>query len=178
MILVTCGTNEQPFDRLVSAARSLDSERLVVQYGSSTVPHGPGEWLDFVSFEELSSLMQQASVVISHAGVGSIILARRCGVVPLVVPRRLRLDEAVDDHQLPVARRLHECGIVRLVEDETTLPEAVRTAVAGRRPPESAVALPGADALAADVRAAIDAVAVRRRRRMRLARLTVRRASR
>ena len=107
MILVTIGTNEQPFDRLVRAAATLGGlESLVVQHGSSRVPHGRGEWVDFVSFEELSARMEQARVVVCHAGVGSIMLARRCGKRPIVVPRRLHLGEAVDDHQLPIARRL------------------------------------------------------------------------
>jgi UDP-N-acetylglucosamine transferase subunit ALG13 len=54
-------------------------------------------------------------------------LARRCGKRPLVVPRRLHLGEAVDDHQLPIARRLHAAGIVTLLEDEGGLAEAIRT---------------------------------------------------
>jgi UDP-N-acetylglucosamine transferase subunit ALG13 len=60
--------------------------------------------------------------------VGSIMLARRCGKRPIVVPRRLHLGEAVDDHQLPIARRLHANGIVTLVEEVELLPEAIRTA--------------------------------------------------
>ena len=116
MILVTIGTNEQPFDRLVRSAAALDvAEPLVVQHGSSRVPHGRGEWVDFVSFEELSSRMEQARVVVCHAGVGSIMLARRCGKHPIVVPRRLHLGEAVDDHQFPIARRLHANGVVTLL---------------------------------------------------------------
>jgi UDP-N-acetylglucosamine transferase subunit ALG13 len=126
MILVTIGTNEQPFDRLVRAASRLGGlEPLVVQYGSSRVPHGRGEWLDFVSFEELSERMRAARVVVCHAGVGSIMLARRCGKRPIVVPRRLHLGEAVDDHQLPIARRLHSNGVVTLVEDSDRLAEAI-----------------------------------------------------
>jgi UDP-N-acetylglucosamine transferase subunit ALG13 len=128
MILFTVGTNEQPFDRLVLAAATLDSdESLVVQHGSSRVPAGRGEWVDFVSFEELSALMRSARCVVSHAGVGSIMLARRCGKRPLVIPRRFHLGEAVDDHQLPLARRLHAGGVLDLVEDVAGL-NAVLTA--------------------------------------------------
>jgi UDP-N-acetylglucosamine transferase subunit ALG13 len=128
MILVTIGTNEQPFDRLVRAAARLGGdEALVVQHGPSREPQGRGEWLDFVSFEELSARMLAARVVVCHAGVGSIMLARRCGKRPIVVPRRLHLGEAVDDHQLPIARRLHASGVVTLVEDVERLPEAIST---------------------------------------------------
>lgn len=126
MILLTTGTNEQPFDRLVRAATGIPGpERLVVQFGSSRVPHGRGHWLEFVSFEELASLMSEARVVVCHAGVGSIMLARRCGHQPVVVPRRRHLGEAVDDHQLELGRRLHAAGVVRLVEREADLPEVV-----------------------------------------------------
>ncbi len=59
MILVTVGTNEQPFDRLVRWAAALEGdEPLLVQHGSSTVPHGRGEWIDFLPFEELSERAQ------------------------------------------------------------------------------------------------------------------------
>lgn len=128
MILVTVGTNEQPFDRLVDAATRLGGpERLVVQHGSSRVAPGRGEWVAFLPFEEVSALMLEARVVVCHAGVGSMMLARRCGKRPIVVPRRLHLGEAVDDHQLALARRLDVASIVTLWEDARRLSEAVRT---------------------------------------------------
>jgi UDP-N-acetylglucosamine transferase subunit ALG13 len=153
MILVTIGTNEQPFDRLVSAAAGLGGlESLVVQHGSSRVPHGRGEWLDFVSFEELSDRMRAARVVVCHAGVGSIMLARRCGKRPIVVPRRLHLGEAVDDHQLPIARRLHASGVVTLLEDVDRLGETIDVLGPGALADPLADA-PGAPNLAGDLRA-------------------------
>jgi UDP-N-acetylglucosamine transferase subunit ALG13 len=152
MILVTTGTNEQPFDRLVRAAADLARrEEAFVQYGASREPHGPGEWVEFLSFDELAARMREARVVVCHAGVGSVMLARRCGHRPVVVPRRVALGEAVDDHQLQLGRRLHAAGLVTLVEDERDLPAVVgspvsaRTALAGPQ-------LAGAASLAADVR--------------------------
>jgi UDP-N-acetylglucosamine transferase subunit ALG13 len=152
MIVVTIGTNEQPFDRLVRAAAGLGGEeRLLVQHGSSRVPRGRGEWVDFMPFEELSAQMREARVVICHAGVGSIMLARRCGKRPIVVPRRLHLGEAVDDHQLPIARRLHASGIVTLVEEVELLPEAISTADDRAMAPGGEEES-GAQALAGDLR--------------------------
>ncbi len=152
MILVTIGTNEQPFDRLIRAAAGLaGDERLLVQHGSSRVAHGRGEWVDFIPFEVLSAHMREARVVICHAGVGSIMLARRCGKRPIVVPRRLHLGEAVDDHQLPIARRLHASGIVTLVEEVELLPEAISTADDQSVPP-GGEGESGAQSLAGDLR--------------------------
>jgi UDP-N-acetylglucosamine transferase subunit ALG13 len=151
MILVTTGTNEQPFDRLVRAAAGLaEREEAFVQYGSSSEPHGRGEWVDFLDFDELAGRMRRARVVVCHAGVGSIMLARRCGHRPIVVPRRLSLGEAVDDHQLHLARRLHAAGIVTLVEDEAELEAIVSTSAGGAV--HGSGELAGAAALADDLR--------------------------
>ncbi len=96
-----------------------------MQYGASREPHGAGEWVDFLEFDVLAERMREARVVVCHAGVGSIMLARRCGHRPVVMPRRFELGEAVDDHQLHLARRLHKSGLVTLVEDERELAVAI-----------------------------------------------------
>lgn len=123
MIFVTTGTTEHPFDRLVRAARELGSdEELVVQYGSSTERPGEhGVWQAFMDFGEMERHMCDARIVVAHAGVGSILLAHRCGKRPVVVPRVGNLVEAVDEHQLELGRRLHARGEVTLVEDEADL---------------------------------------------------------
>jgi len=150
MIVVTIGTNEQPFDRLIRAARALESDELLVQYGSSREAHGRGEWVEFLSFDELAEKATQARAVVCHAGVGSIMLARRCGHTPIVMPRRHHLGEAVDDHQVFLAKRLAKSGIVTLVEDEEQLAAAL-AAPAGART-ESAGTISGAGALTTDLR--------------------------
>jgi len=156
MIVVTIGTNEQPFDRLVRAVSELEtSEPLFVQYGSSTITSGPGDWKAFLGFDELAGRMREARVVICHAGVGSIMLARQCKRRPIVVPRRVDRSEAVDDHQLLLAQRLHASGLVTLVEDESELATVIST-VNGDATSFGAGDMPGAGALAASVSACLD----------------------
>jgi UDP-N-acetylglucosamine transferase subunit ALG13 len=161
MIVVTTGTNEWAFDRLVRMAASVaGEERLYMQYGSSSERHGAGEWVDFTPFEVLEARMREARVVISHAGVGSIMLARRCGHRPVVLPRLGGLGEAVDDHQVELGRRLHDAGLVTFVEDEAAMLAAVhagRTVEVALRVPDMA----GADALAADLREVLTTLGVR-----------------
>ena len=163
MILFTIGTNEQPFDRLIRAAAELQgSEPLLVQYGASREPHGRGEWIDFLSFDELADRAREARVVVCHAGVGSIMLARRCGHIPVVVPRRHHLGEAVDDHQLHLARRLAQSGIVTLVEDTDELP-AVLGAPAAAAAAAASSPLRGVGALSADLRNVLAGLGAARR---------------
>ncbi len=125
MIFVTVGTNETPFDRLVQAVEALGgSEELVVQHGPSPIRPRGATCVDYLSFEELSDHMRRARLVVTHAGVGSILAALANGGRPLVAARLKRYGEAVDDHQLTFGRRAHAEGFVELIEDLGALPEA------------------------------------------------------
>jgi UDP-N-acetylglucosamine transferase subunit ALG13 len=165
MIVVTVGTHEQPFDRLVRAAAELDGEEsLLVQYGSSSVRSGRGEWVDYLSFDELAEHAQNARLFICHAGVGSIVLARRYGHRPIVVPRRHHLGEHVDDHQLSLATRLARAGVVTLLEDASTLGTLV-AAPSDSAPEAAEPALPGPDALGGALRLVLSELGAAPRRR-------------
>jgi beta-1,4-N-acetylglucosaminyltransferase len=136
VIFVTTGTNGEPFDRLISwVEQAAGGEPLVVQGGPSRLRPEGATWRDYVSFEELERLIREARVVVSHGGVGSILVTLLNGKRPLVVPRLAGRGEAVDDHQLHLARRLAREDIVVLVEHENGLREAVRrgSSLAGQK---------------------------------------------
>ena len=96
-------------------------EDLVVQHGASAVRPRHAECVDFLDYDEFVGPHRQARVVVTHAGVGSVMTALAHGRRPLVVPRRVDFGEAVDDHQLTFARRADELGLVTLVEDVSDL---------------------------------------------------------
>jgi UDP-N-acetylglucosamine--N-acetylmuramyl-(pentapeptide) pyrophosphoryl-undecaprenol N-acetylglucosamine transferase len=126
MIFVSVGTNEARFDRLVEAVERLGSdEEVVVQHGPSPVRPSGATCVDYFSFEEMTDHLARARVAVLHAGVGSVLAALAAGTRPVVVPRLQRHGEAVDDHQVGFGRRLHEEGLVVLVEELERLPEVV-----------------------------------------------------
>jgi UDP-N-acetylglucosamine transferase subunit ALG13 len=126
MIFVTVGTSEDRFDRLMTAVGALErTERLLVQTGASDVRPAGATCLDFLPYDELVEYVRAARVVVTHAGVGTVLTALLAGKRPVVVPRLRRLGEAVDDHQLAFARRLAGAGLVTLVEDVSELGAAV-----------------------------------------------------
>ena len=152
MILVTVGTHEQPFDRLIAAVAALPGdEALVVQYGTSALRDGRGEWIDFLSFDDLAQLAEQARAMVCHAGVGSIVLARRYCHRPIVMARRPKFGEHVDEHQLSLTRRLAAAGLVTAVDSAAQLRAAVETEALAPAP-AAATSLRGPSALSADVR--------------------------
>jgi UDP-N-acetylglucosamine transferase subunit ALG13 len=122
MIFVTVGSGQQPFDRLLQSIERLQCDRgIVVQHGSSTVRPRGAVCIDFMPFSDLTARMAEARVVITHAGVGSVLTALSVNKRPYVVPRKRCFGEAVDDHQLELARRLESADLVTLVEDPENL---------------------------------------------------------
>jgi UDP-N-acetylglucosamine transferase subunit ALG13 len=118
MIFVTVGTNEARFDRLLHAFEwgPLDEE-LVVQHGPSPIRPRGATCVDYLPYDELGATVRRARVVVTHAGVGSIMTALANGKRPVVVPRLRRFGEAVDDHQMQLGLRLHA------TEDDTHVVE-------------------------------------------------------
>jgi UDP-N-acetylglucosamine transferase subunit ALG13 len=127
VIFVTLGTHHQPFPRLIEALSGLPREELVVQHGHSPAPDAH-EAVDFLDFGSMLERVREASVVVTHAGVGSILLARREGHVPVVVPRLHRLGEHVDDHQVELTEALVAEDKVIAVWNGTDLSAAVEAA--------------------------------------------------
>jgi beta-1,4-N-acetylglucosaminyltransferase len=126
MILVTVGTNEARFDRLLRAAQCVGlDEDIVVQYGSCSVRPSPATLYEEVSYQELVELVRAARAVVAHAGAGIVLTSLANGKRPIVMPRLKRFGEAVDDHQLHFGRRLAARGLVTLVEDTDGLRAAL-----------------------------------------------------
>jgi UDP-N-acetylglucosamine transferase subunit ALG13 len=151
VIFVTVGTNEAPFDRLLNAVALIDTdEELLVQHGASRVrpTNANATCLDFMSFEELVEHVRRARIVVTHAGVGSVLVSLTHGKCPIVVPRLHEFGEAVDDHQLFFARRFAETGLVTLVEDPAALPGALDGTASAPAPSASV----GSSSLTAELR--------------------------
>jgi UDP-N-acetylglucosamine transferase subunit ALG13 len=157
MILVTVGTNEARFDRLLEMVAGAvpgggAHEELLVQHGPSPVRPAGAECVDFLPYDALADAIRQARVVVMHAGVGSIMTALANAKRPVVVPRLARLGEAVDDHQVALGRRLDAEGLVVCAETE----DALRAAVA-EPPASTSLDLGPSRRLVADLRAFVEA---------------------
>ncbi len=132
MIFVTLGTTHMPFDRLVRGLATLPAEEIVIQHGPAKPPEGVRRAEPFLDFGEMEQLMQEADAVVTHAGVGTVLVAIRHGHKPIVVPRFK--GETVDDHQVELCRTLGERGSVVPIYDVSELPAAVAAAQRGDPP--------------------------------------------
>lgn len=122
MIFVSVGTHEAPFDRMLRAVAELElDEELVVQHGPSTVRCAGAVEAEYLPFDDVVGYIRRARAVVMHAGVGSIMISLTNGKRPIVMARQAKFGEHVDDHQLELARRLEESGLVALAEDAASL---------------------------------------------------------
>jgi UDP-N-acetylglucosamine--N-acetylmuramyl-(pentapeptide) pyrophosphoryl-undecaprenol N-acetylglucosamine transferase len=125
LILLSLGTHQQPFPRALDLVEPLarSGEDLLIQHGS-TAPRLEmlnAVWVEFMPYDEVVHVMAKADSVICHAGVGTIMTALQAGHLPVVIPRLARHGEHVDDHQLDIASRFADRGLVRCVTTETDL---------------------------------------------------------
>jgi UDP-N-acetylglucosamine transferase subunit ALG13 len=124
VIFVTVGA-QMPFDRMCRAV-----DQWALKRGRSDVfaQIGTTEWrptaMSFTALiapPEFKKAMQDCSVVVAHAGMGSILTALQYGKPILVMPRRGDLRETRNDHQVATAKRFKELGRVAVAFDEAEL---------------------------------------------------------
>lgn len=114
MIFVTVGT-QLPFNRLITAVDEWAGARGV----SGVVAQvGPGSFVPkhitvkpFVAADEFQRFVKEASLIIAHAGMGSIITAMELGKPIIIMPRRASLGEHRNEHQLATAQQLGGRGV-------------------------------------------------------------------
>jgi UDP-N-acetylglucosamine transferase subunit ALG13 len=124
MIFVTVGA-QMPFERLIRAVDSWAARRnrrdVFAQIGPSLyVPENIAS-AQFLEPVEFRRCVAKCSVVVAHAGMGSIITALELGKPILVLPRRADLKETRNDHQFATAERFVAQGRIAAAFDEQEL---------------------------------------------------------
>ena len=125
-VFVTVGTiRPYRFDTLIARVRSISSDQdwdITWQLGASHVSGLPGVSHDFMTDEAFAAAVAASHVVITHAGVGTIVELLRAGVHPVVAPRIAGRSEHVDDHQREIATYVRERQLASVAEaDQLTV---------------------------------------------------------
>ena len=120
---VTVGLERLPFSRLLAFVNQaveckLLSPDSLVQHGHTVFPSPKCRDVDFLPFSRMQEAIEKAELVITHAGVGSILLSLNAGRMPIVVPREGSRGEHVDDHQVEFAEVMDATGKIKAAYSE------------------------------------------------------------
>ena len=117
MIFVTLGTQDKQFVRLLDAVEKLDTdEKIIMQIGStefsSKKPKEQVEINKFITLEQFYKYMEEARVVISHAGVGTILYGLKLHKKMIVAARKVEFHEHVNNHQEQILNTFAKEGYI------------------------------------------------------------------
>lgn len=135
MILVLLGTQNNSFHRLLEEIdrlieKKIISEKVVAQAGYTkyTPQYASKEQLqiiDFVDRETLAKYQDEASFIITHGGVGSIISSIEKSKKVIAVPRKHQYEEHVNDHQKDIVELFNQKGYIIGIGDVRELEDAI-----------------------------------------------------
>ncbi len=94
-----------PFDRLVKQLDLLGKEfEIFAQIGESALKPKNISFKKFLSYEEIQKKVSWANIIVTHAGVGTIIDCLKQKKQIILFPRLKRFGEAIDDHQIEICK--------------------------------------------------------------------------
>lgn len=107
MILILLGTQDNSFHRLLEEVKGLIdkkviTEKVVVQAGRTKYESKDMEIHSLMPEEELKEIMKKADLVITHGGVGSIVMALKMEKKVIAVPRLSEFGEHINNHQIQI----------------------------------------------------------------------------
>jgi len=131
-VLLTVGTHEQPFQRLLDTAHQTllarPDDEWVVQHGTGAWSHplpGVRTAADYFDAPSMQAHLVWADVVVSQCSPGTVFGALAAGAWPLVLGRQIAFDEHVDDHQVRFAGELDRAGLALDLRTAGRLPTAL-----------------------------------------------------
>lgn len=113
MIFALFGSTRLEFPRLLLVLEDLFNKKIIkediiAQTGHTKYNGSNIKTIPFMSEQEMLKMINDSSIVISHAGTGSAISVLEKNKKLILFPRYSKLNEHVDNHQLELARVFYE----------------------------------------------------------------------
>lgn len=131
MIIVLLGTQNNSFHRLLEEVqKNIDNgnikDKVIVQKGYTKFESKDMVIYDQLPSDEINNLIEQADLVITHGGVGSIVTSIKKEKKVIAIPRQKKYKEHVNDHQLDIIKSFNEMGYIVGLNDVEELGDAIK----------------------------------------------------
>lgn len=133
MILVTLGTQDKQFKRLLDAVEEQINlknikDKVIVQAGHTKYESKNMEIFNLIDRQKFSELIDSCDLLITHGGVGSIINGLQHNKKVIVAPRLAKYDEHMNDHQLQITANFTKAGYIIPLYENDDLKEVLNKA--------------------------------------------------
>ncbi len=124
---MSLGTDLHPFDRAIEwfdtwiEKPRTQKVEVLVQRGYSKAGTAPA--VEYLAFNDFVRELEEADIVVTHGGPGSIVECRRAGKLPIVIPRDPTLGEHIDNHQQLFCERMAAAGQILVARTESDFQE-------------------------------------------------------
>lgn len=130
MILVTLGTQDKNFHRLLDAVqKQIDNgnikEEVIVQAGCTKYDSKNMKIFDLLDQEEFKKLISECDLLITHGGVGSILTGLKNNKKVIAAARLSKYKEHMNDHQLQIIEKFTKSGYILELKDFDKLDEVI-----------------------------------------------------
>ena len=131
MILVTLGTQDKSFERLLDAVqKQIDNgnikDEVIVQAGHTKYKSKDMKIFDYLSIDDFNELLSKCDLLITHAGIGSILSALKLNKKVIAAARLKKFNEHTNDHQLQIIETFSKQGYIISLNDFDKLGEIIK----------------------------------------------------
>lgn len=131
MIFVTLGTQDKGFPRLLEAIEEAIEnkyikEKVIVQSGYTEFESKNMEIYKLLPMDKFDDYMKKCDLLITHAGVGSIMSGLKFNKKIIAAPRLEKYGEHTNDHQLEIAKEFAKEGYIICLEDFSSLGDIIK----------------------------------------------------
>lgn len=132
MILVTLGTQDKSFKRLLDAIqKEIDKcnikDKVVVQAGCTEYESKDMEIFDLIDRDKFTDLIKECDLLITHGGVGSILTGLKNNKKVIAAPRLSQYKEHTNDHQLQIIEKFDNSGLILPLYDFENLEKVLKS---------------------------------------------------
>ena len=131
MIFVTVGSQKFQFNILLKKIDELIENKVIneevfAQIGVSDYKPQNYKYKEFVTQDEFNKYLDEARLIITHAGTGVIVNAIKKGKKVIGIPRLSKFGEHVDDHQIQLLNEFANMNLIETCIDEKELKEKIQ----------------------------------------------------
>ncbi len=131
MILVTLGTQDKSFKRLLDAIqKQIDlgniKDKVIVQAGCTKYQSKNMKIFSLIDRDEFSKLIKECDLLITHGGVGSILTGLKNNKKVIAAARLEEYKEHTNNHQLEIIEKFVNSGYILELKDFDKLDEVLK----------------------------------------------------